>query len=89
VYVEDVRVEHAKVCEHRVQTALESAKGRVFLRAGGYVTGRKEQSHHAAGCDARHRGAQWSPDAAESGIGVLRRARRLVRWPIGIGSRSA
>jgi hypothetical protein len=48
VYVEDLRLEHAAVYEHPVQSTLESAKESAILQAGEYLNRRKEESHHTA-----------------------------------------
>jgi hypothetical protein len=48
VYVEDPRLELARVSEQAVQSTLESAKESALSRADEYLSGRDEASQHAA-----------------------------------------
>ena len=48
IYVEDSRLEHARVFEHAVQSTLESAKESAVVRAEEYLNSLKEASQHTA-----------------------------------------
>lgn len=48
IFVEDLRMEHATLYEHAVQSTLELAKESAVSRANEYLNSRKEQDQHTA-----------------------------------------